>query len=219
MADGKRLPNYSFSGRLHDTLLFFAHSVRHPLRLGVPVPSCQRAADTIARELAGRPAERVVELGAGTGSLTRGILQALRPGGMLLCVEKEKRFCELLASRLNGRVKVVHGDAWELNSIIRGTPWEKPDVIVCSVPLLGRAGWGLCEQIAEALPNDGLYLQLTNWPAAMKPFFKIERTYFFLTNVPPERLHCAIPKVGRPTTSHVGDPGPWASDRDSGGGL
>jgi len=219
MAEGKRSPNYSSSARLHDTLLFFAQSVRHPLRLGVPLPSCERAAHTVSRELASRPAERVVELGAGTGSLTRGILRALRPGNMLLCVEKEKRFCELLASRFNGRVKVVHGDAWELNSIIRGTPWEKPDVIVCSVPLTGRAARRLCEQIAEALPNDGLYLQLTNWPAAMKPFFKIERTYFFLTNVPPERLHCAIPKVCRSTAPHPGDRSPWVSRRDSAGSL
>ena len=82
-----------------------------------------------------------------------------------------------------------------------------------------RAARRLCERIVEALPNDGLYLQLTNWPAAMKPFFKIERTYFFLTNVPPERLHCAIPKVCRSTAPHVGDRSPWVSRRDSAGSL
>jgi len=194
MAEGKWPPNYSFSARLHDTLLFFAHSVRHPLRLGVPVPSCQRAADAVSGELASKPAARVVELGAGTGALTRGIVHALSPDNTLLCVEVQEPFCRRLARRYNGRVQVVHGDAWELRSIIRGTRWEKPDVIVCSVPLLGRAAWGLCEQIAEALPDDGLYLQVTNWPAAIKPFFDIERTYFFPTNVPPERLYCAVPK-------------------------
>ena len=205
MAEGKRPPNYSSSARLHDTLLFFAHSVRHPLRLGVPLPTCGRAAEAVARELAGRPTARVVELGAGTGSLTRGILRVLDPDNVLLCVEKEEAFCRCLDEQFDGRVKVVHGDAWEFRSIIRGTRWEKPDVIVCSVPLLGRAAWRLCERIAEALPNDGLYLQVTNWPAAMKPFFKIERTYFFLTNMPPERLHCAVPKVGRSTAPHLGD--------------
>jgi len=160
MAERRRPANYSFSARLHDTLLFFAHSVRHPLRLGVPVASCQRAAEAVSRELAGRPTARVIELGAGTGGLTRGIVRALDPSNLLLCVDREEAFCRRLARRFNGRVQTVHGDAWELNSIIRGTPWEKPDVIVCSVPLLGRAAWGLCEQIAEALPDDGLYLQL-----------------------------------------------------------
>jgi len=194
MAEGKRPPNYSFSARLHDTLLFFAHSVRHPLRLGVPLPSCGRAADTVSRELASRPTVRVIELGAGTGRLTRGILRALDPNNVLLCVERQGAFCRLLGRRFDGRVQVVHADAWELNSIIRGSAWEEPDVIVCSVPLLGRGASRLCEQISEALPNDGSYLQLTNWPAAMKPFFHIERTYFFPTNVPPERLYCAVPK-------------------------
>jgi len=57
-----------------------------------------------------------------------------------------------------------------------------------------RAARRLCERIVEALPNDGLYLQLTNGPAAMKPFFKTERTYPFPTNMPPERLHRGVPK-------------------------
>ncbi len=197
MAEGERCSDYHLLSRLRDALLFFSRACRHPLRLGVPLPSCGRAAEAVARELAGRPEATTVELGAGTGSLTRGILRSLGPDNPLLCVEREGAFCRRLAGRLGDRVNVVHGDACELKSILRGTRWERPDVIVCSVPLLGRAAGRLCEQIAEALPNDALYLQLTNYPKVMKPFFTIERTYFFPANVPPERLFCAVPKNGQ----------------------
>jgi len=187
---------YRLLARLSDALLFLCYSVRHPLRLAAPLPSCKRAAGAVAREITRKPAARVVELGAGTGGLTRGILQALSPDNVLLCVEREGAFCRRVARRFDGRVKVVQADACDVLSVIRGTAWERPDVIVCSVPLLGRAGTRLCEQIAEALPPCGLYLQITNRPAAMRPFFTIERVYFFPTYVPPERLFCAVRRSG-----------------------
>lgn len=180
--------------RLWDGALFFAHFLADPRGLASPVPSSQRIGEVIASELTAWDAQRVVELGAGTGSLTGGVLQALPPDERLLCVEKKPAFCRRLKARFGGRVEVVQDDALRLSEIVAHTCWERPDAVVCSVPLLNRFGKSLCRAIAEALPRGALYLQVANYRAPVEAYFDIRKTYVFLANIPPEHLHCAVTK-------------------------
>jgi len=48
--------------RARDNVAFFLRFVSYPRRIGAPLPSSARIADTIRRELAERGARRVVEL-------------------------------------------------------------------------------------------------------------------------------------------------------------
>ena len=194
MAQDNQPHKVTFFGRMHEALLFFSRSIRHPIRMSTPLASSRRLGETVTKELAGRPSSRVVELGSGTGRITASILDALGQDDVLLCVESDKTFCRHLGHRFNGRVQVVQGDAMELDEILADHEWEGPDVIVSSVPMVGQDASRLCQQVAKALPSHGLYLQVTNWPGVMRPFFQIEREYFFPLNMPPERLYCAVPK-------------------------
>jgi phospholipid N-methyltransferase len=179
--------------RFRDAFSFLTQFIRDPGGMAAPLPSTRGVADAVRRELEEVGARRVVELGAGLGSLTRGILQAMGPEQKLLCIERRAGFCERLKERFNSQLEVVCGDALQVRSIIAGTPWERPDAIVSSVPLvIDRAG-ELCREVAEALPKEGLYIQLANFRKPIKTRFKIQRTYWFLLNMPPEQLHSAVP--------------------------
>lgn len=184
----------SLSTRLGDSVLFLIEFCKHPRRIGVPTQSPRSIAETVRRELEAHGARRVVELGAGLGMLTSGILQALPPDAKLLCLEREPAFCRRLAKRFNGRVQLVNADALDLPRILAGTQWEDPDAIVCSVPLLGDFAMQLTGMIAEVLPPDGLYLQVANLRGAVEAFFEVEKTYIYLDSVPLEHLHRAVHK-------------------------
>ncbi len=182
--------------RLYEGLLFFGQFIRHPKRLGVPVPSCPEVGETVRRELVAHGPRRVVELGAGLGSMTEGILKAVPSEERVLCVEQSAAFCRRLRKRFPDRVEVVHGNALDVGELIAGTPWASPDAVVCSVPLFGDFGRELCRTVAELLPPDSLYLQLSNMRAPVAAYFDIRQTYLFMENIPPEQLHSAVKKNG-----------------------
>jgi phosphatidylethanolamine/phosphatidyl-N-methylethanolamine N-methyltransferase len=184
----------SLSTRLGDSVLFMVEFFKHPRRIGVPTQSPRSIAETVRQELKAHGARRVVELGAGLGVLTSGILQAIPPDAKLLCLEREPAFCRRLAKRFNGRVQLLNADALDLPRILAGTQWEHPDAIVCSVPLVGDFAMQLTGMIAEVLPPDGLYLQVANLRGAVEAFFEVQKTYLYLDSVPPEHLHRAVHK-------------------------
>jgi phosphatidylethanolamine/phosphatidyl-N-methylethanolamine N-methyltransferase len=182
---------------IREHLAFFLHFVKHPIRVGAPAPCSRRIAGTIARELSAVKAQRVVELGAGLGSLTRGILEAVGERGSILCIERDAPCCKYLERQFGNRVTIMQGDALQVPKLLAGTPWQDPDAIVCSVPLVNGFAHDLCRAIAGALPPQGLYLQVANFPGAVEANFDIEKTYLFLGNLPPERLHRAFHKSRR----------------------
>ncbi len=184
----------SFFKRCGRAVSFLFRSIRHPIKMGAPLPCTKQISDTVRDELQGVNPQTVVELGTGTGSLTRGILEALGDDGQLLCIEREASFCKKVEKRFGDRIKLVQANATELTNIIAGTPWEAPDAIVSSVPLIIDEVDELLDAIEENLPADGLYLQVANFRKPIEARFKVQESYFFPTNIPPERLHSAVHK-------------------------
>lgn len=184
----------SILSRLRENLMFLLYFARHPVKIGAPLPCSRGIAETVMVELIAKWASRVIELGAGLGSLTGDILEALGHGTRLLCIESEPKFCRHLNRRFGRRIKLFQGNALQIQAIVRRTAWEKADAIVSSVPLANRSAMLLCEQIAELLSPDGLYLQVANFYTAVEAHFNIEKIHYFLKNVPPERLHRAFPR-------------------------
>lgn len=183
-----------FLARCGRGITFLFRFLRHPIRMGAPLPCNRQIADTIRDELRAVNAQHVVELGAGLGSLTRGILDALPEDIELLCIERDETFCKKVEKRFGDRVRVVRGNALNLGDIIKDTPWETPDAIVCSVPLIIEESDDLVQTVYEYLPPDGLYLQVANFRKPIEAMFDVQKSYFFPTNIPPERLHSAVHK-------------------------
>jgi phosphatidylethanolamine/phosphatidyl-N-methylethanolamine N-methyltransferase len=85
-----------------------------------------------------QPARRILEVGPGTGAVTREILAALRPTDHLTLVELNDQFVEFLRDRLNSdadfqrvndRIALVHASVLDL-------PENEPyDLIISGLPL------------------------------------------------------------------------------------
>ncbi len=143
-------------------------------------------------ELRQHQPSRVIELGAGVGTVTGEILDSLPSDGQLLCIEKETPLFERLQQRINDpRAQLLQGEGQNLRELIKGTPFEKPDAVVSTVPLTIPGSDELCRVISEEVRPDTLYVQLTINNTPMKPYFDILRTYRIRWNLPPEKLHVA----------------------------
>ena len=134
MPEQLRIERSSPRGTLANAGLFFRRWLANPLQMGSIVPSSPTLCRTIARHAASAPDETVVELGAGTGVISRALLDAGLPARRLVLVEIVPEMAEHLRRALPG-VRVVTGDARDLPRLL-GTSVPKVGAVICGVPLV-----------------------------------------------------------------------------------
>lgn len=111
---------------------FFRTLVSDPRAVGAVVPSGPSLGRLMARGCGA--GARVVEVGAGTGALTRAILNTGVSEKDLCLVESDERFVEILKERFPG-ARTVHGDATLLGEHLEDL-MGRVDFIISGLPLL-----------------------------------------------------------------------------------
>jgi phosphatidylethanolamine/phosphatidyl-N-methylethanolamine N-methyltransferase len=114
--------------------IFLKRWFKHPLRLGAIAPSSQALADLICRQVAFKEDGIVVELGAGTGSLTRRLISAGIPLDRLFVVELDPELHSFLAASLP-QANVILGDARHLEKLLPAKYIGKVSTIVSGMPV------------------------------------------------------------------------------------
>ncbi len=118
---------------------FWRESRRHFRTTGALLPSSRFLARALAKPLgAPRPPCRILEVGPGTGSVTRAILRRLRPGDRLDCVELNERFVERLRLSLlhDPRFAPFRHQVHVIHSPVQDLPGEAVyDYIISGLPL------------------------------------------------------------------------------------
>jgi phosphatidylethanolamine/phosphatidyl-N-methylethanolamine N-methyltransferase len=105
----------------------------------------------------------VVELGGGTGSITRALLERGLSPGRLVVVERDRTLAALLRTRFPG-VRVLHGDAAELVALLRPLAIDRAAAVVSSLPLLSlpkQMRRRMVEQSFALLGDQGTFVQYT----------------------------------------------------------
>lgn len=115
--------------------LFFRRWLTAPKQLGTLAPISQRLARSAAQLVQDPACAKVVELGAGTGRLTRSLMRAGIKPENLTAVELDKAFCRFLDSNLP-KVKIIQGDACELTSLLGEKAVGTVDVVFSVIPLM-----------------------------------------------------------------------------------
>ena len=176
--------------------LFFQLWLESPLTIAAVVPSSARLARALAAPVPLDDPERwVVELGPGTGVVTRAILKhGVRPD-RLLVIEREPRLAKLLLQELPSEVQVLTDDALHLGSLLRARGIGKVSAIVSGIPLVAIPAPDqalLLNQAAELLKPGNPFLQFTYGPAAparrsllQAAGLSARRERFVPLNVPP----------------------------------
>jgi phosphatidylethanolamine/phosphatidyl-N-methylethanolamine N-methyltransferase len=154
-----------------DWAVFFGLWLRNPLRLAAANPSGRVLADAVARQLDLTRPGHVLELGAGTGSLTHGILRCGCPVERLVVVEREDELVDVLQRRFP-RLRILAGDAARLGDLLANDGISALATVVSSLPIkwfprLTQAA--ILDQSFDLLGPGGCFLQLTNAFASPLP--------------------------------------------------
>ncbi|HVA54730.1 MAG TPA: methyltransferase domain-containing protein [Gammaproteobacteria bacterium] len=181
-----------FRLRLSSALALWRELLRHPSSVGAILPSSPWLAQAIAAAVPLNNQALIIEIGAGTGAVTRALLARGIAPSRLLVVERSAKLCKLLRHRFP-YLSVVHGDAAEL------TRWVGPQDTVCaivsSLPLRSLPDatvTAIAAQMHELLATDGMLVQFTyGWmdssPLQMLGFERYKASWEW-RNIPPARI-------------------------------
>lgn len=115
--------------------MFFRRWVANPLQMGSIVPSSSVLCGRVAKQIRRAPDEFVVELGAGTGVISKALLNAGLPPDRLYVVEIVPDMVAHLRRVLPG-VNVIEGDARQLPALLPDHVRGKIGSVVCGIPLV-----------------------------------------------------------------------------------
>jgi len=148
---------------LADEARFIKTLFGNPRQTGAISPSGRYLARAMARAVDPRQPGLVVELGPGTGPVTKALIERGVAAEDLALVEYDGAFCRLLARRFPG-VRVIQGDAYRLSKTLAELAGRPIKAIVSSLPLLNEAPARRAALITEAfaiMGGRGLFVQFT----------------------------------------------------------
>jgi phosphatidylethanolamine/phosphatidyl-N-methylethanolamine N-methyltransferase len=118
-----------------DTALFLRRWLANPLRMGSVVPSSPALCRRVVRCGWPQPGGVVLELGAGTGVISRAFLAAGLPPERLVAVEVDRMLADRLRDTLE-RVTVLQGDARALPDLLPRHFRGRIKSVICGIPLV-----------------------------------------------------------------------------------
>jgi phosphatidylethanolamine/phosphatidyl-N-methylethanolamine N-methyltransferase len=158
------------SSLLGDESLFLRALLDDPVAIGAIMPTRTPLAKAMAAAAVAAEG-MIVELGGGTGPITRALLNSGLPPTRVMVVERNRIFHSLLQRRFPA-IRVVCGDAEQLDVLLGPLDIGPVGAIVSSLP---RIGWPRIRQSAilrscfGLLAAGGLFLEFSYGPFSPVP--------------------------------------------------
>jgi phosphatidylethanolamine/phosphatidyl-N-methylethanolamine N-methyltransferase len=106
----------------------------------------------------------ILELGAGTGSLTRGLVRAGCPPERIVAVERERPLAAMLRREFPA-ITVIEADATQIGQHLAGRSVDSLAAVVSSLPIKwfsAQAQYAVVRPCLDRLGPGGKFFQLTN---------------------------------------------------------
>lgn len=180
--------------KYRENLLFLKRLIKNPRSLGAIVPSSKSLARFICRHIDYQEGDFIVEIGAGTGSFTRAILQAGVPAAKLIVLELDKELAQYLQVNFPD-VQVIHGNATLLETLVPPHVIGNVRTIVSGIPMVNvpkKIQKEIIDSCFRILGEGGGILQFTYGPLSPIPaqLFGIfaHKLGHVLQNIPPATI-------------------------------
>lgn len=193
----------SVSVSVSNDLQFLREFLARPRAIASPIPSGRALARQVAAQIDPRPGGVVLELGPGTGAVTRAILDGGITEFELIGIESDRRFVTLLRRQIP-RVRIVEGNAFSFTRLLEEEARGLRS-IVSGLPVIGQSPQ-LRQQFLEdamaALRPGRPLVQFSYSVRPPLPCFEgveVRRTAIVWQNLPP--MHVWTYRLGGETST------------------
>ncbi|MEP1209430.1 MAG: phospholipid N-methyltransferase PmtA [Rhizobiaceae bacterium] len=182
------------SKHFDEEIRFFKNWIDQPKAVGAILPTSACTARKMASLINVDSGNPVLELGPGTGVITQAILDKGMPARDLYSVEFSQGFLPKLRQSYPD-VQFLHGDAFNLDSVLPDMQGRKFDAIVSGIPLLNfptESRIRLLNDLLDRLNPGRPVVQFSYGPKSPIPpnwsTYSVEPLDWMVRNVPPARL-------------------------------
>ncbi len=177
-----------------DHFLFIGKFLRHGTKIASLAPSSRWLSRTTIRGIDWARVKTVVELGAGTGPITRAIADRAPESCRVIVVERDPDFARILRERFQHlpHFEIVEDDVRDLAAILADRGVQKVEHVVSGLPVPSfpkELQNDLFRVVKTILADDGTYHQITEMPWVYwnfyRRFFDDVRFVFEPRNFPP----------------------------------
>lgn len=172
-------------------LSFFKALFTNPRSIGAVIPSSHYLAESMSQCISKSETGFILELGPGTGAITKGILKSGISATNLTALEISSQLAEQLKKNIP-EITVIHGDATQLSKHVEN---KKFDTIISSLPLRSLPKSDLdkiLQEIPKVLSEQGKFIQFTYAIFGREKFlpenYELEKSFIEWRNVPPARV-------------------------------
>ena len=166
-----------------EELLFIKRWLAHPLKVGALLPSSPFLARMVARHTRIGDDDVVVELGAGTGAVTKALLDSGIPKERLFVIEIDADMCTYLR-KWYPQAQVIHGDAGALADILPSKYHGKVATVISGIPMI-------------TLPDDMQARLIRSWLGQLKPGGRmLQYTYSLISPIPEKKFGLTVKRAG-----------------------
>ncbi len=136
-------------------------------------------------------AQCIVELGAGNGCITKGILGKMGDDSKLYSFEINDKFCDMVRALNDDRLEVINDSAEKIEEYLQQHNEHKADYIISAVPLVvlpDDIGARILAAVKKTLKPGGVFVQLSYNPVMHKKHltdFDLIKRKFTPLNLPP----------------------------------
>ena len=179
------------------SFLFLRKFLKHGTRVASVAPSSRALANAMVRHLDSSKPQTLVELGAGTGAVTRMIAEKMHPESTLYAVEIDPDFAAVLRKDVP-QAKVLQCDVKDLPQQLASHGVDHVDHFFSCLPtpsLPKSVNKAIYECFTQVSPADTMFSQITImpwvfWPMYRKVFKEVQFNLVVANFPPAGAYHC-----------------------------
>ncbi len=180
--------------KFDEEIRFFKGWMDGPKSVGAICPTSSVTAKRMASVINPSSGLPVLELGPGTGVITKAILERGIAPENLVSIEYSTDFYQNLIKAYKG-VHFINGDAFALDKTLGGMKSVIFDSVISAIPMLSfpmESRIALLEDLLDRMPAGRPVIQITYGPVspiiANPDRYKIKHYDFVVRNIPPAQL-------------------------------
>ncbi len=180
--------------RFDEEIRFFKTWIDKPKAMGAVLPTSSVTARRMASLITEQSDDPVLELGPGTGVITKAILARGVKPSKLFSVEYTEAFIPQLKSDYP-EVNILHGNAFQLDDVLPDLGDSRFDTVISAIPMLNfplEKRIGLLNELFDRLKPGRPIVQISYGPVSPIPpdwqTYSVEPFDWMVRNIPPARL-------------------------------